>query len=355
MPFKVIVARDFDHMSEVAAHIVVNDIKNGLNKQDSYILGLATGSTPTGLYKHLAKAANTGEFDSSKVRSFNLDEYIGLPGENAQQRALHPESYGFFMVQELFGLLQTKFKETNVPWGTLVDQERLLAELKAHPDDWEEQGEDKGRAIVIKSDAQSNYLTWIRSEILDAYWEKIERSGGIDLQVVGVGGRGHVAFHESGIPFEGHKMLLVKLDENTVANAVTDGHFPSKDQSPWYAISMGVELVYRAKTVLLLANGDRKAEPVAESLLTDLTPLVPISYGQLFSERGGNMVYVIDKAAAKKVLENLEVEIVEIKEMKNEVIPKIDTTHSDKIFQLKTKRLLDISISLIGLCIGCTG
>jgi len=306
MPFKVIVTKDFDHMSEVAAQIVVKDIKNTLNNRDNYVLGLATGSTPTGLYKHFAKAANAGAFDCSRIQSFNLDEYIGLPGENAQQRALHPESYGFFMVQELFGLLQEKFKETNVPWGTLVDQEKLLAELKVSPGDWEEQGADKGRAIVIKANAQSEYLRWIRSQILDAYWKKIERNGGIDLQVVGVGGRGHVAFHESGIPFEGNKLLLVKLDENTVANAVKDGHFPSRRQSPWYAISMGTELVYSAKTVLLLANGDRKADPVAESLLDDPTPLVPISYGQIFSGKGGDMVYVIDKAAGKKVLESVE-------------------------------------------------
>jgi glucosamine-6-phosphate deaminase len=179
-----------------------------------------------------------------------------------------------------------------------------MAELKANPGDWEEQGADKGRAIVIKANAQSEYLTWIRTEILNAYWEKIERNGGIDLQVVGVGGRAHVAFHESGIPFEGNKMLLVKVDENTVANAVRDGHFPSKEHCPWYAISMGVELVYNAKTVLLLANGDRKVDPVAESLLHDPTPLVPISYGQIFSEKGGTMIYIIDKAAAKKVLEN---------------------------------------------------
>jgi len=304
MPFKVIVTKDFDHMSEVAAQIVVEDIKHTLNKKDKYVLGLATGNTPTGLYKHLAKAANAGEFDCSKIQSFNLDEYIGLPGENAQQRALHPESYSFFMVQELFGLLQKKFKEVNVPWGTVIDQERLLAELKANPGDWEEQGADKGRAIVIKTNAQSEYLKWFRRDILDAYWEKIERNGGIDLHIVGVGGRGHVAFHESGIPFEGNKMLLVKLDENTVANAVQDGHFPSKQQSPWYAISMGAELVYRAKTVLLLANGDRKADPIAESILNEPTPLVPISYGQIFSRKGGNMIYVIDEAAAKKVLED---------------------------------------------------
>jgi glucosamine-6-phosphate deaminase len=303
MPFKVIVTKDFNHMSKVAAQIVVEDIKNTLNDKDACVLGLATGNTPTGLYKHFAKSANAGEFDCSKIQSFNLDEYIGLPGENSQQRALYPESYSFFMVQELFGLLEKKFKEANLPWGTLVDQERLLAELNANPNDWDEQGADKGKAIVIKANAQSEYLAWIRREILDGYWKKIERNGGIDLQVVGVGGRGHVAFHESGIPFEGNKMLLVKLDENTVANAVKDGHFARKEQSPWYAISMGVELVYSAKTVLLLANGDRKADPVAESLLHAPTPLVPISYGQIFSKKGGNMIYVIDKSAAKKVLE----------------------------------------------------
>jgi glucosamine-6-phosphate deaminase len=304
MPLKVVITRDFDHMSEVAARFVVDDIKKTANTKDEYVLGLATGNTPTGLYKYLVKAANAGEFDSAKIRSFNLDEYIGLPGENPQQRALHPESYGFFMVQEFFGLLKNKFMETNVPWGTLVDQKRLLAELEANPDDWTEQGKDKGRAIVIKAEARSEYLRWVRTELLDGYAEKIARSGGIDLQVVGVGGRGHVAFHESGIPFEGHNMLLVKLDENTVENAVREGHFQSTEQSPWYAFSMGVELVYRAKTVLLLANGERKVEPVAESLLRDPTPMVPISYGQAFSKRGGNMIYVVDKEAAKKVLEN---------------------------------------------------
>jgi len=306
VPFKVIVTKDFNRMSEVAAQILIKDIKAKLSMKDTYVLGLATGNTPTGLYKHFARIANTGEFDCSKILSFNLDEYIGLPGENPQQRAMHPESYSFFMVQEFFGLLKKKFTEANVPWGALIDQERLLDELKANPSNWEEQGADKGRAIVIKTSAQSNYLAWIRREILDAYCEKIERRGGIDLQVVGVGRRGHVAFHESGIPFEGNKMLLVKLDENTVENAINDGHFSTKEHCPRYAISMGVELIYTAKTVLLLANGDRKADPVAESLLNDPTPSVPISYGQLFSERGGNMIYVIDKRAAKKVLENAD-------------------------------------------------
>ncbi len=305
MPFKVIITSDFDQMSEIAAKIVIENIKKTLDMKDKFVLGLATGNTPIGLYKHLATAANGGEFDSSKIESFNLDEYIGLPGENAQQRALHPESYSFFMVQELFGLVKKTFKETSVPWGTLIDQAKLDAELKAHPGDWQEQGIDKGKAIVIKKDALSEYLRWIRSEILDAYSNKIRQKGGIDLHIVGVGGKGHVAFHESGIPFENNGMLLVKLDDNTVENAVQDGHFASKEESPWYAISMGAELVYQAKTVVLLANGSRKSESVAASLLNDPTPLIPISYGQIFAKTGGNMIYVIDKAAAEHVLENV--------------------------------------------------
>jgi len=302
MSHQVIIARDFDHMSEVAAGLVQDRMVRSLAMKKEFVLGLATGSSPTGLYKHLAKAFNAGRLDAARVRSFNLDEYVGLPGENAQMRALHPESYSYFMIQELFGLLRKKFIETNVPWGCLVEQDRLIRELQANPGDWHEQGADKGKAIVIDPKAKSDYLRWVRAEILDAYQQKIKRHGGIDLHVVGVGGRGHVAFHESGIPFEGNGMLLVRLDDNTVANAVADGHFARKEDSPRYAISMGAELVYQAKCVVLLAAGKRKAEPVATSLAEDPTPAVPISHGQLHAKRGGDMVYVIDREAAAGVL-----------------------------------------------------
>jgi glucosamine-6-phosphate deaminase len=76
----------------------------------------------------LAKVANEGVFDSGRIRSFNLDEYVGLPGENIQQRAMHPESYCYFMIQEFFGLLKKKFIETSVPYGTLIDQKQLTKE-----------------------------------------------------------------------------------------------------------------------------------------------------------------------------------------------------------------------------------
>lgn len=304
MPLQVLVTRNFKHMSEVAAGTVKKNIIRTLRNQKEFVLGLATGSSPTGLYKHLAKAANAGEFDSTRIRSFNLDEYVGLPGENAQQRVMHPESYCYFMIQEFFGLLTKKFIETSVPYGSLIDQKQLIRELKARPGDWREVGTDAGRSIVINAKSASEYLAWVRKTILDGYARKIKKAGGIDLQIIGVGGRGHVAFHESGIPFKGSKVMLVKLDDNTVANAVADGHFPSKKESPRYSVTMGAELVYQAKTVMLLASGERKVGPVAESLLGDPTPDVPISYGQKYAERGGNMVYVVDKIVGQELIAN---------------------------------------------------
>lgn len=301
MPFRILITRDFAQMSQAAADIVEADIKEKQAAKTEYVLGLATGNSPTGLYENLARAFNEGRIDAGRVVSFNLDEYVGLPGENAQQRALHPESYSFFMIQELFGLLDPKFAETSVPWGTLVEQEDLVAALDAGPDAYEMQGTDLGKAIVIKDGADGT-LGWVKNGILDAYERKIRESGGIDLHVIGVGGRGHVAFHERGIPFEGNRVLLVKLDDSTVSHAVEDGHFPSVQDSPRYAISMGAELIYEARTIVLVANGSRKSGPVAESVLGDVTPDVPISYGQKYAAEGGNLFYVLDEAAAADVL-----------------------------------------------------
>lgn len=302
MPIRVIITDDFEHMSRAAADVVKGKIIELAREKEEIVLGLATGNSPTGMYKHLARAANDGEFDSRSIRSFNLDEYVGLPGENVQQRVMHPESYCYFMVQEFFGRLKKKFMETNVPFGSLIDQRILIRALRTYPKDWEYRGTDAGKSIVIKQKAQSEYLAWIKKDILDGYARKIKRAGGIDLQVIGVGGRGHVAFHESGVPFKGSSVMLVKLDDNTVKNSVIDGHFVSAKDCPQYAVSMGAELVYRAKNVVLLANGERKIEPVTRSLLGEVTPEVPISYGQLYAQNGGNLIYVLDKVAAKGLL-----------------------------------------------------
>lgn len=304
MPIKIYITDNFEHMSKVAADIVKEKLIRLSKVKREIVLGLATGNSPTGMYKHLARAANDGEFDSGRIRSFNLDEYVGLPGENVQQRVMHPESYCFFMIQEFFGLLKRKFIETNVPFGSLIDQKRLIKELKKYPGDWVYKGTDAGKSIAIRQKARSKYLTWIKRDILDGYNRKIKRAGGIDLQIIGVGGRGHVAFHESGVPFKGSSVMLVRLDDNTIKNSVTDGHFPSIKDCPNYAISMGAELVYKARNVILLANGERKIESVTRSLFGEVTPEVPISYGQRYADNGGTLIYVLDKIAGRDLLED---------------------------------------------------
>lgn len=302
MPIKVFVTKDFDQMSKLAAEIVTGKISGMAKKKREIVLGLATGNSPTGMYKHLAKAANNGAFDSGRIRSFNLDEYVGLPGENIQQRVTHPESYCYFMIREFFGLLKKKFIEASVPFGSLIDQKTLIRELRENPGDWSYKGMEAGKSIAIKPKAHSDYLAWVKRDILDGYARKIKKAGGIDLQIIGVGGRGHVAFHEAGIPFRGSSVMLVKLDENTIKNSVADGHFPSVKGCPNYAVSMGAQLVYQARNVVLLANGERKVESVARSLLGKVTPEVPISYGQKYAANGGHLIYVLDRTAARELL-----------------------------------------------------
>jgi len=297
----IYVTKDFDQMSQVAAALAIDRINACQERKAECVLGLATGNSPTGLYKHLAKAFNGGRLDARRTRSFNLDEYIGLPGEHAQQRALNRNSYGYFMIAEFFALLQEPFLETSVPYGVLVEQAQLIQALAAQPKHYTLQGESNGKAVVI-SDRADGYLRQIKETILDAYQRKIEAAGGIDLQIVGVGGRGHVAFHESGIPFAGNSMLLVQLDNNTIENAIRDGNFASKEACPHYAVSMGAELVFKAGTVLLLANGSRKTGPVAEALLGETHSVVPLSYGQKYAAEGGEMLCVLDEAAATDLL-----------------------------------------------------
>lgn len=306
MSIHVVVCRDYDAISEAGAGFV-RDRLNSAGKEPGgrFVLGLATGNSPTGMYKHLARSANEGLFDASRVCSFNLDEYVGLPGENAQDRATHPESYSYFMIQEFFGLLRRKFSSAVVPPGTLIDQSVLVGELARNPGAWREAGAGRGRAIRIDESA-GGYLGWVRDEVLDAYDRRIQSAGGVDLQVIGVGGKGHVAFHEAGIDFAGNRMLLVKLDDNTVQNAVSDGHFRSTSDCPLYAVSMGAELVFEARTVVLLADGARKVEPVTRALLGDVTTEVPLSFCQEYSRRGGELVCFVDRVVGGELLKNRE-------------------------------------------------
>jgi len=305
MPIRVIITSDFESLGKTAAEIVRQRIARTQTsgvRPGGFVLGLATGRTPTGMYRHLARAADSGSFDSSGVRTFNLDEYVGLPGDTPEERKRHEESYSSFMERELFGRMRYKFKDSHIPPGHLIDPEELTRQLDACPGDWEEQGHDAGLSIVIRPDASSEYLRQVRTEILDDYADRIDGCGGIDLQAAGVGARGHVAFHESGIPFEDSRMLLVRLDRVTRENAVADGHFPNLEDTPRFAISMGAKLVFEARTVMVLASGSRKTEPVHRSLLEVASPENPLSYGQVYAAGGGDLLYVVDRVAGDGLL-----------------------------------------------------
>jgi glucosamine-6-phosphate deaminase len=304
MSMEIVVTRDFEQMSAVAAGLAEKRIAELQRERSEVVLGLATGNSPTGLYRRLAVAANEGRVDSSRWRTFNLDEYVGLPGENAAERTLQPQSYAYFMVEHFFGLLERKPLSTTVPWGALIDYRRLAEELERHPEDWESRGTSSGKAIVVRPETTSSRLSWVRREVLEAYGRRIDRAGGVDLQILGVGGRGHVAFHEAGIPFDLPGLLLVELDRVTREHAVADGNFPSPEECPRYAVTMSLDLTFQARSVLLLANGARKTRAIGRSLLEAPSAEVPLSYIQTYLERGGRVTMVLDGEAAAELLEH---------------------------------------------------
>jgi glucosamine-6-phosphate deaminase len=302
LPIQVLVTRDFEQMSEVAAEKIRQRMQELQRSKDEIVLGLATGNSPTGVYARMAAAANRCELDSLRWRTFNLDEYIGLTAREQAGCDLHPQSFRSFMNRHLFELLDRSPRATFVPQGGCISEGRLAEELELHPEDWESRGTSSGRAILIDPKTDSEYLRWVRCDILDAYADRIREAGGIDLQVLGVGGRGHVAFHEAGIPFELPGLLLVELDRVTREHAVADGYFKSLDDCPRHALTMSLRLVFEARDVIVLANGSRKTNAITRALLSDPSPAMPMSYAQLYAAGGGRVTFVLDEIAAAGLL-----------------------------------------------------
>lgn len=214
--------KTYDEMSRVAADIVIEQLKK---KPDS-VLGLATGSSPVGMYNLLVEANKNGEIDFSKVTTINLDEYFGLSGDNDQ-------SYRYFMNDKLFNHVNINKANTYVPSGNSSDPEE---ECKAY----------------------------------DALIEKF----GIDLQVLGVGRNGHIGFNEPDDVFS-KGTHVTRLDESTIkANA---RFFENESDVPTMALTMGIESIMSAKKIILVANGDSK-KPIIEKLRTcEVDPHIPVS------------------------------------------------------------------------------
>ncbi|MBR7146838.1 MAG: glucosamine-6-phosphate deaminase [Oscillospiraceae bacterium] len=224
---KIYVGKDYAEMSRIAANVISAQVM----LKPACTLGLATGSTPIGMYQVLAERCANGELDFSAVKSINLDEYVGLSPE-------HDQSYRYFMNTNLFDHINIDKANTNVPNG-----------LAADPD-----------AECARYDA-----------VIDAL-------GPIDVQVLGMGHNGHIGFNEPSDVFElgTHK---VDLAESTIeANA---RFFSSANEVPRQALTMGIRAIMQAKTVLVVVSGKGKAEIVKKAFTGPVTPQCPASILQM--------------------------------------------------------------------------
>ncbi|MCX8081913.1 MAG: glucosamine-6-phosphate deaminase [bacterium] len=242
---RVLIVNNYEEMSKKAADIVAEIVR----KKPKCVLGLATGSTPEGLYAELVRQHKKDGLDFSKVTTFNLDEYYGLSGD-------HPQSYRYFMNEKLFNGINIKKKNTFVPDGT----------------------------VPVKK----------IEKFCKEYEEKIKKAGGIDLQVLGIGGDGHIAFNEPGSSLSS-RTRLVALNEQTIKD--NSRFFKSIDEVPKYALTMGIGTILEAKELLFLANGEKKAEVVAKALEGPVTSSITASALQLHQK----VTVIIDEAAASRL------------------------------------------------------
>lgn len=238
------VERDYDAMSDRGARIVAELVR----RKPRAVLGLATGSTPVGLYSGLIRIARDEGVDFSQITTFNLDEYEGLAAD-------HPQSYREFMQQNLFDGLGLRREQTHLLDGKASD---LAAECVE-------------------------------------YEERIRRAGGIDIQVLGIGSDGHIGFCEPGASLAG-RTSVVSLHPQTIAD---NARFFDNDeqQVPRRALSMGVGLILEARCCLILANGANKADAWAQMIEGPVSSQLPASALQLHPWT----IAISDPAAASKL------------------------------------------------------
>ena len=235
----IIRAKDYQDMSRKAANIISAQI---IMKPDC-VLGLATGSTLVGTYRQLIEWYEKGDLDFSRVSTVNLDEYRGLTH-------IDPQSYYYFMQENLFDHVNIDKTATHVPDGTNPDAADACVKHEQ----------------IIKS------------------------LGGIDLQLLGLGNNGHIGFNEPGAAFE-KETHLVDLAESTIrANA---RFFTSIDEVPKQAYTMGIRTIMQAKKILVVVSGESKADIVSRAFFGPVTPEVPASILQMHPD----VTVVCDEAA----------------------------------------------------------
>ena len=245
----IIKEEDYKSMSRRAANIISAQVILYPNS----VLGLATGSTPLGVYKQLIEFYRNGDLDFSKVHSVNLDEYCGLSSE-------HNQSYNYYMKENLFKHINIHSENINIPNGVASD---------------------------------------INLEC-SKYDKLISGFGGIDLQLLGIGHNGHIGFNEPGDGFD-KTTHRVKLNEETIhANS---RFFSSIEEMPQYAITMGIKAIMQAKKILLVVNGLSKADILYKALFGAITPEVPASILQLHP----NLIVVADKEAISTIEKKVKI------------------------------------------------
>jgi glucosamine-6-phosphate deaminase len=232
-----------DKLNEAGAGIITGVVQTNRRA----VLGLATGGTPVGLYKHVVSDFKRGMFSFKNVTTFNLDEYIGLPDD-------HPESYRSYMRQHLFDHIDIPLSQAHVPNGSTSDP---IAEC-------------------------------VR------YDELIEDAGQIDLQLLGLGHNGHIGFNEPAHALIRGTHVVDLAEETRQANA---RFFDSIDEVPSQAITMGVGTILKAKMILLVVKGADKADIVQRALQGPITTDCPASLLQTHP----HLVVLLDRAAAEKL------------------------------------------------------
>ena len=240
---RILKAKDYLEMSRKAANLIAAQV---IMKPDC-VLGLATGSTPIGLYQQLIQGYQQGDLDFSQVRTANLDEYKGLTRENDQ-------SYYYFMHQNLFKSINVKEENTNIPDGTVADSAAECAR----------------------------------------YDEVIRALGGVDLQLLGLGHNGHIGFNEPADSFA-KGTHCVDLTESTIE--ANKRFFASADDVPRQAYTMGIQTIMSARKILVVVNGEAKADIVQKSFFGPVTPQVPASILQFHPD----VTLVGDEAALSKI------------------------------------------------------
>lgn len=237
---KVIIAKDYEEMSKKAFEVMREVVKGNPRA----VLGLATGSTPIGLYKNMIEDHKRNCTSYREIRTVNLDEYAGLDYSSDQ-------SYVYFMRSNLFDYIDIDLKNTNIENGKAADRQA-----------------ECDRYNRLLEDMQQ------------------------DIQVLGIGSNGHIAFNEPGTPF-GSVTHIVDLAESTIKD--NSRMFKSIDEVPRQAFTMGLKNIMNAKKILILANGANKAKAVYGLVKGEVTEAVPASVLQLHPD----CTLVCDEAAAE--------------------------------------------------------